>query len=517
MISIFIRSRISRLNNNGVNSRINFNQCKEFVRKRFYDTLETNSRRDSFNDNRPWNRKNDEFNDIRNQRRNFPEDRRGTRKFDGLPGDNFSTGRNDYPRMDNRRPSNFDRGSSFDRRSNFDRGSHLERGSNLEKGSNFEKGRSDDQKGYDNRDYSKRDSSKKMRSDNFELEDLKKADKVDVSGKFKSDFGDYDDKTLPKKIKRKKKVKPEPPPPIEIPGFVRIEGARQNMVVYFEELRRDNPKRRKFRSLVIHGLKYLQEMLKRGFTFRSIGITANEGITSPDELVGGSKEVYKNKEKYPAERYYVTSVEWVRKILGNDARVDAREVWAELPFPEIKFPEKINKLLVLDHIADPVDMGMLVRSAKALHWDASFSIAGTVDLYDEKVIRTSGCESVDWPSKIGFWQDIYEIVKQNNLTLMIAETLPRNMEVESKSPTDLCFWDPMTQQVVDKIPSKVALVLGSKMHGVTYRDAREGIMRVSIPMQNNVSSMNVGMVGNILMYELNRLVDSKTTDEKEKT
>ncbi|CAG8585686.1 9661_t:CDS:1 [Diversispora eburnea] len=495
MISVvFIKSRISRLSR--INSRINFNK---FNQKCFYDTLETNSRRDSFYDNR-------QLNDIRSPRRNYP--------------------------------SNFDRGPNFNRGSNFERGSNFDRGSNFERRSNFERGRpnnrewneskdfsrkdnrewneskdfskKDNREWNENRNFSKKDFGKKI--ENLDLEDLKKTDKVDEIGKFKSDFGDYDDKTLPKKIKRKKKEKIEPPPPIEIPGFVRIEGARQNMVVYFEELRRDNPKRRKFRSLMIHGLKHLQEMLRRGFAVRSIGITTNDGINSPDELLGGCKEVYNNKEKYPAERYYVTSVEWTRKILGNDARVDAREVWAELPFPNIQFPEKINKLLVLDHVASPVDMGMLIRSAKALHWDASYSIAGTVDLYDDKVIRTSSCESVDWPWKIGFWQDVYDIARQNNLTLIIADTLPHNI-IPTKSPNNICFWDPMTQEVVDMIPSKIALVLGSKMHGVTYRDAREGIIRVSIPMYNNVNSMNVGMAGNILMYELNRLMNSKATNE----
>ncbi|CAG8642082.1 4453_t:CDS:2 [Dentiscutata erythropus] len=310
-----------------------------------------------------------------------------------------------------------------------------------------------------------------------------------------------DDGFLPKKLKKKKKVPPPPPPIINIPGFVRISGARHNMVVYFEELRRDKSRRKRQGSLVVHGAKYIKDLIAKGHRIKSIGITAPEDLKSVNDIAGSSKEVFQNINQFPADRYYVTSVEWTRKILGGEARVDNREIWAELPFPNISFPKNISRLLVLDHVIDGVNMGMLIRAADALRWDASFIIAGTVDLFDEQVIRTSRCTSVTWPSKTGFWHDLYALTKEHDLTLVIADAMPHNRSIQSQN--NICFWNPTTQEIYDEIPSsRIALVLGSKMHGVTYRDAGEDIIRVSIPMLNNVNSLNVAMAGNILINAL---------------
>ncbi|CAG8649318.1 4017_t:CDS:2, partial [Racocetra fulgida] len=249
----------------------------------------------------------------------------------------------------------------------------------------------------------------------------------------------FDEGFLPKKLKKKKKVPPPPPPIINIPGFVRISGARHNMVVYFEELRRDNSRRKRQGSLIVHGEKYIKDLIAKGHHIKSIGITAPEDIKSVDEISGSSGEVFKNIDQFPADRYYVTSVEWTRKILGGEARVNNREIWAELPTPNISFPQNISKLLVLDHVIDAVNVGMLIRAANALQ------------IYNEK------------PS------------------------------------------------------SRIALVLGSKMHGVTYRDAGQDIIRVSIPMINNVNSLNVAMAGNILMHEINRLMNTNKKCIENKT
>ncbi|CAG8786202.1 22776_t:CDS:1, partial [Racocetra persica] len=85
---------------------------------------------------------------------------------------------------------------------------------------------------------------------------------------------------LPKILKKKKKVPPPPPPIINIPGFVRISGARHNMVVYFEELRRDNSRRKRQGSFIVHGEKYIKDLIAKGHHIKSIGITAPEDIKS---------------------------------------------------------------------------------------------------------------------------------------------------------------------------------------------------------------------------------------------
>ena len=48
-----------------------------------------------------------------------------------------------------------------------------------------------------------------------------------------------------------------------------------------------------------------------------------------------------------------------------------------------------SKILILDKIQDPGNLGTLLRSAKAFSFNTVVLGEGTVDLYNEKVIRSS--------------------------------------------------------------------------------------------------------------------------------
>lgn len=59
-------------------------------------------------------------------------------------------------------------------------------------------------------------------------------------------------------------------------------------------------------------------------------------------------------------------------------------------FAILKKNEKIgNRILFLDGIQDPGNLGTLLRSAKAFGFDSLFLAKGTVDVYNDKVIRSS--------------------------------------------------------------------------------------------------------------------------------
>lgn len=50
--------------------------------------------------------------------------------------------------------------------------------------------------------------------------------------------------------------------------------------------------------------------------------------------------------------------------------------------------ERVQRLLVLDQVQDPGNLGTLLRNAEALEWDAVF-LLGCCDPYNDKAIRAA--------------------------------------------------------------------------------------------------------------------------------
>ena len=54
-----------------------------------------------------------------------------------------------------------------------------------------------------------------------------------------------------------------------------------------------------------------------------------------------------------------------------------------------KYVQGLNKVLVLDNLQDPGNVGTLLRSALAFNYDQIFISDSSVDIYNDKVIRSS--------------------------------------------------------------------------------------------------------------------------------
>ena len=153
---------------------------------------------------------------------------------------------------------------------------------------------------------------------------------------------------------------------------------------------------------------------------------------------------------------------------------------------KIEEKELGNKVLILDDIQDPGNLGTIIRSSLAFNIDSIVLSKTSVDMYNDKVLRSSE----------GMIFHI-NIVRRDILSL-IDELHDKGYKVYGTKV------DGGTS--VDKvdISNKYALVMGNEGNGV-----KDSILDlcddyIYIDMNSSVESLNVGVATSIILYEFNK-------------
>ncbi|MBQ6497747.1 MAG: RNA methyltransferase [Bacilli bacterium] len=143
-----------------------------------------------------------------------------------------------------------------------------------------------------------------------------------------------------------------------------------------------------------------------------------------------------------------------------------------------------NKILLLDEIQDPGNLGTIIRSSVAFGVTTIILSPDTVDLYNPKVIRASE----------GMFCHI------NIITMDLEEAISI---IKSK---DINVYGTNVVNGIDvrniNDNNSYALVMGNEGNGVKQNIQELCDKNLYIPMNNNCESLNVGVACSILLYEL---------------
>ena len=141
-----------------------------------------------------------------------------------------------------------------------------------------------------------------------------------------------------------------------------------------------------------------------------------------------------------------------------------------------KDKSEYHKIVYLDQINDPGNLGTILRTAVAFNYDAVVLSKGSVDLYNEKVIAASKGAIFLVDAFVGDISDYQD--KQIIVSTLDANSIPLN---ECKKPNDF------------------VLVLGNESHGVSEPIIKIANQLVKIEMNDVIDSLNVAIAGAILM------------------
>lgn len=145
----------------------------------------------------------------------------------------------------------------------------------------------------------------------------------------------------------------------------------------------------------------------------------------------------------------------------------------------------VSKVLVLDTLQDPGNVGTLIRSALAFNYDKVYVSESTVDIYNEKVIRASQGAIFKINIVKKELSEIYRILNMNNFDIVVTSLTKNSV-----------FLDDL------KVNEKFAIVLGNEGNGVSEVSLTNATNVVKIKMSEKIDSLNVAVAGSIVMYKL---------------
>ena len=145
-----------------------------------------------------------------------------------------------------------------------------------------------------------------------------------------------------------------------------------------------------------------------------------------------------------------------------------------------------NRVLMLDGVQDPVNLGTILRSSKAFDIDTVILSFDTVDLYNPKVIRAT--QGMMFHMNVIRRNLVSEIVSLKTLEVPIYVTRVQYGE-------DVRY-------LKEKDKKKFVLVMGNEGRGVSEEVLDLADKYLYIDMNHMVDSLNVAIATSILLYEL---------------
>jgi TrmH family RNA methyltransferase len=242
-------------------------------------------------------------------------------------------------------------------------------------------------------------------------------------------------------------------------------------------------KRRKSRErhslFVAEGVRSVEELLKSKLSVRGV-LTAPQLDDAPRGLALRALIEERHIDSYRANEAEFRSAAETESPQGVLAV-------AEIPlhsFAKLEGRETL-RVLVLDGVQDPGNVGTILRTSAALGSDATIALPGTVDLWNAKVIRAAMGASFHHIAFHAAADDLLSFLDREGAELWGADVAGE--PVGTTNP-----------------PKRLALAVGNEGAGLSSSLRERATRLVSLPITGNVESLNVSVAAGILLYELRK-------------
>ncbi|KAH9314127.1 hypothetical protein KI387_022754, partial [Taxus chinensis] len=326
---------------------------------------------------------------------------------------------------------------------------------------------------------------------------------------------------------------------VEMPAHDYISSVANPFVKHIVKLRRSSSYRHSVGSVVVVGttpLREISEFLQpKGAKSVVDHLLVQDGADIPVGLVETSRHIVRVSPSVMQKLAGVESIEanetiGIIKLPKSFCDMESTgiqsnfQTWCSLP----------HRLLVLDGIQDPGNLGTLLRTAVAFQWDGVFLLPGCCDPFNEKALRASQGACFQVPIATGLWSHLEILRDQYQMDMYAAQQFSNKISGEiitrkkissekgktnimhSSSQRDLEVTESrgcngnnpalLSQELISALANKpVSLVLGSEGKGLSEQ-SKTSCNLVAIPMPGGSESLNVSVAGGIFLFLLRRQI-----------
>lgn len=227
--------------------------------------------------------------------------------------------------------------------------------------------------------------------------------------------------------------------------------------------------RQQYRQFVAEGLRFVQEALQH---------SAAQAVLVDER----QQELLRQLELAEQVPLYVVKAGLLEQVLHTVhpqgiAAIASQKQW------DWQAVANMKQIVIIDGVQDPGNLGTIMRTALASGTEAMLCLKGTVDMYNDKTLRSTMGAIFQLP--------VYQLD-----------------DVEAME-TDLHRWgfqlavaDIRAEQYYYQMafPPKVALVVSNEANGPQL--LRQGDLMVKIPLYQQAESLNVAVAAGILLYAI---------------
>jgi TrmH family RNA methyltransferase len=172
-------------------------------------------------------------------------------------------------------------------------------------------------------------------------------------------------------------------------------------------------------------------------------------------------------------------------VLASMSDTDtAPGVLAVVPIPSRPIPETADLLLVLDGLANPGNLGAILRTAAAAGVGGVLLSPGAVDPTNPKVVRGSMGALLRLPVQVAPWEAIAARLAGREVWLAASAAGTSYTAVDWRRPA--------------------ALIIGSEAQGAGAEAERAATGRLTIPMADETESLNAAVAAGVILFEAAR-------------
>lgn len=230
---------------------------------------------------------------------------------------------------------------------------------------------------------------------------------------------------------------------------------------------------------VAEGDPVVARAVRAGYELRSLLVDATRTKPLDDGLLAAGPTVY---GATPEVLYRITGLGVHRGCIG---------VFARRPLPSVDAVlADARRVLVMERVVNPINLGVIARSAVGLGMDAMILDDASVDPLYRRASRVAMGEVFDLPyARAGRFPDGLDPLVDAGFTLVALTPGDDAVDLDQRSFAG---------------DERVALVLGSEGPGLTDATAARCDVRVRIPLAGRVDSLNVGAAAAIACYAVTR-------------